>query len=398
MKRSKKFRLPELRPEEQVLLLCARTEIPAALQDEFHRLVGRVGNWDVLIEKAVPHKLSSLVYHHLINSSEAKVPGEVLNQLRLNVFEQSIGYLRIAAVQKKLSSNVLKRHAIPHVFFKGVGLAEELYPNPSYRPSRDIDVWIDPSLMGDVWDHLMGLGFKRLQKLDQTHQIPADHAAYLLPTVDVVSPEGVLIEIHMRYDQSGLTIDPAEIYSRSREISTSIGSIRVPSFEDHFMYACQHHSRHLWARLRWLADLDAFERSEHFNQEQLHTLASGTALAPTITACLDMWSSLSAPDFSTNHCQSDHGLELKYWLFRSIVEGPSIGNQKRESRASPDFALPWQYGWSHIVRLKINKLKPTQADYLDYPLERKSWWKYYFTRPIRLIRTTRSLPGESGIG
>lgn len=384
----------KLTPEARILLLCARTRLTPTQTACIAELSGEVSDWDSLVAKTVPHRFAALTLHHIKPFLKRAGAERALRLLKKHALEQTACYLRLSAAQKKLNDLVLAKTDIPHVFMKGVGLAEQLYPVPSQRVCRDIDVWVHPDAMADLWKRLEKTGYTRLAKPDQTHRIPVRHAARLLPTVDVISPNGVLIEFHMRYDQSGLTIDPIEMHARAELLETSIGSFRVPQFEDHFMYICQHHTRHLWSRLRWLVDLDAFEQSKRFNKTAILKQAEKTPLMPTVEACLELSESLSSPACLTASCRTIPATNLKAWILRCTMDGPDAAHEAQISRKSPDFPFRWQYGWGHRVQLNLKKLEPTHGDYLAMPLQRRHWWRYYFTRPFRLLHSTLMRDGS----
>ena len=379
-------RIPDLTPEQQVLLLCARVGTTRQQGEALRELGSRVTRWEELCGSTVPHRLSSLTYTHLKQQLEGELPELAKQNLQRLSRWQAFSYLKIAGAQKKLNEEILQPSQIPHVFFKGIGLAEEYYPVPSYRPCRDIDVWVHPDGMGELWKRMDAAGYQRLKKPDRSHEIPAHHAAYLLPTIDVLSPDGTLIEIHTRFDHSGLTLDADKIHVRSKTIDISSGRLRVPCLEDHFIYICQHHTRHLWARLRWFVDLDAFEKYPGFSRSAVLEHARTTHLGRTVEACFDLYDGLQDPGRWRVPCASSTGQDLKIWVFNAVVSGPDELNEAARDRRSPDFALRWQYSWWYIVLVRLQRLKPTQADYLAAPLERRQWWLYYLARPFRLIR------------
>ena len=376
---------PALRPEDWIVLLCARTRLNSAQVDALRYWGGEISDWAQVVEKAGPHRMAALILHHLRRHLGADLPDAARHSLHSLAMSEVALYLRIASTQKKLIDQVLEPSGVRHVFIKGVGLVEQYYPMSGVRPCRDIDVWIDPDEIGNIWERMKALGYRRLEKPDQTHRIPAHDAAYLLPTIDVMSPDGVLVEIHARYDHSGLTVDPDAIYQRSQLVETTLGTIRVPSLEDHFIYICQHHTRHLWSRLRWLVDLDAFARSPQFDRAAVRRRVAGTDLEPTVEACLELTDCLADPAGLLDDCGSREATELKKWILKAAVDGPATVNSLRNSNGSPDFALPWQYSWKHRVQVKLHKLKPTQADYLAFPVASRHWWIYYLMRPFRLV-------------
>ena len=379
--------LPVLAPEDRILLLCARIRLDENHKESLRSNVLKIKDWSGLLAKTGPHRLASMTLSHLKECLGPAMPLGVEEPLKRQALLQVLGYLKIAAAQQRLNERVLADVDVPHLFFKGIGLAEEYYPFPGRRPCRDIDIWIDPEGIGEVWSRLAAMGYRRVEKADRTHEIPAHHAAHLLPTIDVLSPDGVLIEIHTRLDHSGLTINAEKFYKQSKLISTAIGALRVPCLEDHYAYICQHHTRHLWARLRWLVDLDAFEKHPHFDRRSVRKFAAGKALADTVAACFDLYDGLNDPELLEKPCASMEGSELKRSVLTASVSGPDQTNQAARDRKTPDFALPWQYSWWYVLRVKLRVLKPTQADYLSWPLDRKHWWLHYLMRPIRKLRS-----------
>ena len=354
--------------------------------ETLRELASNVADWHGLCSKTIPHRLAALTYSHLKDVLGEELPQAAMETLKFHARGQAIAYLKIAGAQMRLNADILSASQVPHVFFKGIGLAEEYYPVPGQRPCRDIDIWVHPDGMGDLWKMLQSAGYSRIKKPDRSHEIPAHHAAHLLPTIDVLTPDGTLIEIHMRFDHSGLTLDAGEIYQRSKVIETSLGKFRVPSLEDHFIYICQHHTRHLWARLRWVVDLDAFDKFPGFSRATVREHAKGTHLARTVDACLDLYDGLSEPREWASPCSSSTGEDLKIWIFNAVVSGPDELNEAARDRQSPDFALRWQYSWWYLAMVRLQRLRPTQADYLSMPLERGQWWRYYMLRPFRLLR------------
>ena len=368
------------------MLLCSCVSMSEEQAGLVRETASSITDWLAFCHSTVPHRLSALAYAHLKTHFSDKLPETARGTLHRYATSQAMAYLKIVAAQKRLNEEIMQPSKVPHVFFKGVGLSEEYYPTPSHRPCRDIDLWVKPEGMGEVWERMKNAGYRRLEKPDGSHQIPAHHAAFLLPTIDVLAPDGTLVEVHMKFDHSGLTLNANEIYRRSVVIDGLLGLLRVPSLEDHYIYICQHHTRHLWARLRWLVDLDAFEKCPRFSRDRVRAQVKKSGLERTVHACFDLYDSLIGTDKESSSPKSSAGQDLQYWVYSAIVDGPDELNEAARDRSVPDFALSWQYSWWYAFRVRLQRIKPTQADYLAVPRNPEQWWRYYFARPLRLAR------------
>ena len=378
--------ISDLTPEQKLLLLCSRVSLSERQVDWVRQTASAITDWQAFCASTVPHRLAALVNSHLKSHCAELLPENAKAALQKYSMQQAMGYLKIAAAQKRLNQEIMQPSEVRHVFFKGIGLAEEYYPTAGHRPCRDIDLWIDPEGMAEVWARMEAAGYRRLEKPDGAHRIPVHHAAFLLPTIDVLTPDGTLVEIHMKFDHSGLTLNADEIYRRSVMTRGALGAFRVPDIEDHFIYVCLHHTRHLWARLRWLVDLDAFEKHPRFDRERVRERMENSCVEKTVNACFDLYDQLAEPHETMASTKWSAGEDLLYWVHSAAVHGPDELNEAARDRRVPDFALRWQYSRWYGLRVRLQRLKPTQADYLAAPLDRDQWWRYYLSRPFRLAR------------
>ncbi len=88
-------------------------------------------------------------------------------------------------------SAVFRRSGIDVLFLKGIVLAHTTYPDPSLRPSSDIDVWVRPERFDDALTELLNDGFQYPARYPNGVPGPS-------PNVRVLERSGtsVMIEIH----------------------------------------------------------------------------------------------------------------------------------------------------------------------------------------------------------
>src|SRR6266516_928713 len=71
-----------LRPEEQLLLSCARTRMDPENEARIRTLLREGLDWDLLLRQASEHAVRPLLYWQLSRTSPEAVPATVLGQLR----------------------------------------------------------------------------------------------------------------------------------------------------------------------------------------------------------------------------------------------------------------------------------------------------------------------------
>ena len=349
-------------------------------------LCGAIRDWDALVNNAQQHFIAGLVFNHLKTPAGERIPVEALKKLKKYSLMQAGQYLRITAAQRDLSENILRRFDIAHIFVKGSALAAEYYIQPAMRPARDVDVLIPRSEILRFWEIAQSLGYRRLPKPDSSEQIPVKEAVWFFPVIDLVAPTGTIIEVHSALDKSEKIFDTNAVIDRANSLATDAGEISVADIHDHFLFVCLHHSRHLFSHLHWLTDLDAIMTHHRFSLDEALSRAKETNILSTVEACIDLRNACAITPVSLDSCKTRGGRELMSWCLKSLREGVNAERATRQSRKSPDFALDWQFGIKHRLQILGGRLKPTFADYQQFPLPRRWWWIYYLIRPLRLTK------------
>lgn len=138
------------------LILLSLSE-GAASRVQAGRLATRVTDWPALIDLARRHRVSALLATTLRDCG-APVPSEAASILERNVLERRATTMLLEAELRR-AVTVLARSHVPALVLKGAALANGLYPNPSCRPYRDIDIAVPPRMESAAADALRGAGF-----------------------------------------------------------------------------------------------------------------------------------------------------------------------------------------------------------------------------------------------
>jgi len=382
---------------QQILLLCSRVHLHPDQQRRLAELAAAVNDWDALINKAQEHFVAGVVFSHIKRFAAQQTPADVLERWKRLSTVQVARHLQISAAQRALSENILQKYDFPHVFVKGNALAVQYYNRPGARPARDVDVLIPRCDIPRFWEIAQSQGYQRMAKPDSSEKIPIQDAVQFLPVIDMLSPTGVVIEVHCALDKAGRIFDTDEVVARAERLLTDSGTISVASICDHFLFICLHHSRHLFSHLHWLTDLDAIMTHERFSIDEVNERADALKIRATVDACIELRNASAAGSPTDFAFKSDGGRELLEWCLKSIKYGVNTERATRQDRKSPDFALDWQFDKRHRLGVLLGRLKPTLADYKRWPLPQKWWWLYYLTRPFRLLKefVLAKAPGSS---
>tara|TARA_R110000824_G_scaffold4308_1_gene20666 strand:- start:16215 stop:17291 length:1077 start_codon:yes stop_codon:yes gene_type:complete len=172
--------------------------------------------------------------------------------------------LRAILMQKAASKRLtilLQSHSIPFSFLKGLGLANQIYSDPSTRQSKDIDILISPEssesairLFNESGYIFKSYSFKPNRPVRLSRQLWDIRQFKDLTFVD---PKfATQIELHQR-------LFKAEPENFTSDLGASFKVETYPSITDcHYsLYFILHGALTLWSRLKWVVDLSLLVRA-----------------------------------------------------------------------------------------------------------------------------------------
>ncbi len=181
-------------PELELLLACARREMSADHTRRALELLDGPLDWGLLLEQARAHRLLPLLYWHWKRSLRLSFPAEIAHELddrfRANVARSLLLVRDLADIV-----DLLGRHGIPVVPFKGPALAESLYGNAALRECVDLDILIRRRDVPEAIRTLVSAGYA-----DGKQLTPAQQNAFLATQYEYpfLSPSGILVELQWR--------------------------------------------------------------------------------------------------------------------------------------------------------------------------------------------------------
>jgi hypothetical protein len=384
------------RPEEQLLLACARTIIDAATAERIRTLSDGNIDWQYTLTQATLHRIVPLVCQSLSEICSEQVPAEVLKQMREHSsFSARYNLYRTGELIKL--QRLFERNGIAALPFKGPILALAAYGNLGLRDYGDLDILVRPQDVLKTKQLLLGCGY-RLVSQPGSRKEPR----FSQRNKDIIfdSHDGrVRVELHWRLTgrHFDFPLDLNSLWAQPETISLAGSEVRTLAPEDLLLYLCMHGSRHGCERLLWISDVAELLRTHPvMDWESLmrkssrlgsrRTLALGLILARDVSGLElpeDVWRKVKIePDMELL------ALRLREALFqhqegdRSLSYWHAIHLRMRE-RNSDRLRLRLHY-LRRYLRLAI---VPNERDHAMLELPSTIPFLYYLIRPVRLIRT-----------
>jgi len=339
----------------KLLLLTARGRWDKCQSDAALRLSHQVIDWDVFCDVAIRSFGVCLAYRLLRTLPTGAVPQKAMTRMQQASRFLSMRSLQFEAAQLNFMNACLEPLGVRHAFFKGASLAHRYHEAPAARPSRDVDVLIDPAKTFAVLSSARQLGYAPVNPIE-----PGDQGLTRWIKEDTVygmiAPSGVLIEIHQSLDHGDGVLDPEQMLARAETFDFRGRSLSVLRTSDLFVYMCMHHTRHFWSHLHWYADLDAITSHSLFDLDEVLEVAGSVRLVPTVEACLALNEFARSGDWPDEF--SNEGNASQAILARSVEcleGGPEREVELRAIRLSPDRAFAWQSSLSERVYLLLRK-------------------------------------------
>ena len=341
----------------RLLMLSARGAWNDAQRARAVQLVAGVADWNAFCEVAIRSFGACLAYRLLSTLDAGSVPPPILARMQQMSRMVAVRSLQIEGAMLEFKSGCLEPLGVRHVFFKGAALAHRYHAAPAARPSRDVDVLIDPAVALEVVRRARQAGYTPIRPIGPTDR---DLVRWMKQETvyGMRSPNGVLIEIHHSLDHGDGVLDSDRMLGRAETIDFRGRSLPVLRTSDLFVYMCMHHTRHFWSHLHWYADLDAITAHPRFDLAEVREVAASVHLGSTIEACLQLHARASTGDWpETLSLDGDTSEALLARSIECLEGGPAREVELRATRLSPDRAFAWQSSLSERAVLFVQRVR-----------------------------------------
>ncbi len=213
---------------------------------------------DVGLLRAVAHRhgVAALVADGLRAADVAVPPG--IDRIARARAGAALAQLRDTIALDRLLADA----GVAMLTLKGVALAQRLHGGVALRESADIDIAVAPDQVDRAWVALAAAGYVR--ERPAAWLPPPVLRRYLRVTKDSLhrrGADGTIVELHWRLsDESADAAIPREADWQRQAITPGL-TLRTLGDDALFAYLCVHGAAHLWARLKWLADVATLVRA-----------------------------------------------------------------------------------------------------------------------------------------
>lgn len=212
-------------------------------------------NWGTVLFLAQHHRVIPTIYPKMSGLDMKVIPDVIMGQFKHEYRSNTYKMLHLCGEMERVC-RIFNQNQIRSLMLKGPILAEVLYGDISLRTSKDLDILVPYSSLGEVKRILLSLGYEPDEKpFLKSRKTIEHHISYTHPN------KNVQIEIHWKLKPNSNN-EPSfdEMWERRQVTTGSTCLVNYLGHEDLFFHLVFHGARHGWFRLRWLVDIDRMIR------------------------------------------------------------------------------------------------------------------------------------------
>jgi hypothetical protein len=243
-----------LRPEDDLLLCCARSHIDSDTEGRMRGLLRREIDWKYIVEAGAAHGVKPLLCRNLAASCAESVPAVVVAQFRRYLQAHAFNNLFLTRELIRLLG-LLEKEGISAIPWKGPVLAATAYGDIALRQFADLDILVRERDAIQAKDLLLSAKY-RLQYQGSTENEAAYHNARKV--CELVREDGrIVVELHWAITSQTFPfrLDPASLWENIETVSLEGAPVCNLSPEDLLLVLCVHGAKHHWGKLMWISDI-----------------------------------------------------------------------------------------------------------------------------------------------
>jgi len=373
----------------QVLLSAIRVD--AGHDGRLREHLERAVEWPALYHLADRHGVLPLVYTSLEQAGEDLIPPLELDRFRVAYRENAFRNLRLTH-KLLVVLDLLGRHGIDAIPFKGPSLAVDAYGDLTLRQFVDLDLLIDGRNLDAACELLPSIGFHPSMALDSKRRRRLRMTARELAFSDGLD----LLEIQWAVAERFLLTarEDAELRRPTRTLNVRGTSVRAVSEDAVLLFLCFHGAKHGWRELKWTADVAYFVSSHPgLDWDNLWSTARrhghARILALGLGLAVDLFG-LALPARVVSAVRGDRAAAKLAAQATSLFLGPGRVPGVLETWAR---FIRSRERWRDRIRCTLDlAVTPKPGDWLGLDLPRPLYPLYYVIRPFRLVAAARHRP------
>ncbi len=389
-------------PDIRLQFALAKVGLNADERARVEELARQATDWNGLFETAGRNFSLPIMRRHLRQMPPGIVPEGTSEALNEAADASAIRNMELIVAQKKFVEDCLAPLGIEGLFFKGISIASQYYPDFGLRPCRDIDILLPKGSRRAVTMKAIEQGYRlviprnKSKALEEKEDLEA--ALYYRDDANLLSEDGVAIDLQERLDKYSGIFSAVDVFAQA--VPMKLGGMTYLTMPTQFLfnYICHHHARHTWSYLHWLSDLDAMVTSPGFNREAALSLADELGQRGTVEGSLEMQRLMSPLASWEKTPETRRGLQFIELCLRNLPGDLALEKHIAMKMIGGEFMFDWQARpdvirrarWTHTAQI----LKPTVQQYVKYPMPRQLRWLYVIPRLVDLIRQARVRTGK----
>lgn len=382
-------------PEARLLLASARPSLDDKQSDRIRSLAQQVNDWHFVTETAVRKFSAPYLYQALSKDAFGIPPTSTMKRLSEYTKFTNFRSLKIAAAQIAFHRTCIEPTFARHAYVKGIALSIQFGGNFTSRFCRDIDILVDRRIFEQVILTAAKNNYRVILTTEPLKFVTSvDDLKFVtkFPSdVGLISPDGILIEVHRRLDKADFIFDVDDALSSTVPIKLSGVTMQTLQPSLHFTYVCYHHSRHLWSHLHWLADLDLMLRSDRLDPKSIQIAADTVGLAPTTAASIELNTLVSQSDkWHETNDENELAREFLHACLLNLNGGKELEYELRSGSFGHDLMSKSQMSPDRLESTKStvwrSKFHPVLQQYLKRPLPAAFFWLYRVQRAFIVAR------------
>ena len=255
------YRLAAARPENELLLLCARRGTGAEAAARVAELARALEDWDYLYKLAHRHAVLPLLQRSLEESAKGAAPQWMRERLRGKFRENATRNVLLAGELVRIA-RLFEESGVELLAYKGPALAVQAYGDLSLRRFIDLDIIVRRRDVARAGELLQSLGFAKPSGLT------ASHERFLLRRQHNLAFTGdggkLIVELHWEVSPASFASVPLGdgAWERASTVTLIGGGVKCLAPEDLLLALSVHGTKHLWERLAWVSDVAALVNSQ----------------------------------------------------------------------------------------------------------------------------------------
>ncbi|EKU97455.1 hypothetical protein Lepto7375DRAFT_6646 [Leptolyngbya sp. PCC 7375] len=399
------LRITELNPEISFLLKCARVYLNIDDPCKINQLIQQTSlNWDEVIKMAQVHRVLPILHKTLTLVSPQELPDFVLPKLHQLHFKNiKRNFFLLQELIRFL--DILKKHQIDAITFKGPMTAMVAYGDLSLRTFYDLDLLVHSHDFFKLRDIAKNHGYtcdllmakeerECLAKLSFQDQELYFNSQKEYSLVNVKNR--IFLDIHQGVlsKQFSPLFNTQWIWEHTQQVKIGGHQVLGLTPEVQILVLCAQGVEDCWNHLGKLFDVAILIKNQpDLDWDKLVKLSKQMDVFPRLLLGLCLIRQLygfTLPDQIEQQLQNCAFIQkLAEALQQQIILKSNINSKSKLDLLNAAYQLRLMSQWKNRIKFILTLMQPTLADIATVSLPKSLFFIYYLLRPFRVMQLSK---------